>query len=71
VALCLLTAGLAFYLARDVRKWRWAAIVQIIVAAAAGSVALFKAPDGASQWIAGLAAAVTIATGLREAARAR
>ena len=69
--ICLLTAGILFFVARDIRKWRVVAVVQICVGLAGGTVGYFGASDSSSKWVIAGAAVVTIANGFDKLFKAK
>jgi hypothetical protein len=63
-AVCLALGGSLFWL-RDIRNWRSVAIVQILIAVIAGTVAFFGVETLLSKIIGLVAATVTVANGIK------
>lgn len=61
---CLILGAIVFWL-RDLRGWRSVALVQIAVAASAGAFAYFSADGIGGRLIGLIAAAVTVANGIK------
>lgn len=61
--------GVAIWLYRDLRHSRWVAVLQIIVAVAAGVAAVVAAPEYVSKGVAIGAAAVAVADGIEKLAK--
>jgi hypothetical protein len=65
VAIGCLSLGVALFWLRDLRSWRSVAVAQIVIAIIAGTTAFFGTDSNLSKSIGLIAAAVTVANGIK------
>lgn len=67
----LLCAGALLFIVRDVRRWRWIIVMQIVIGIGGGAYGFAYTPDVLNAWAIAAAAVVTIANGFEKLWKAR